>query len=269
MLQPQSFCCLGMAVLFTGCEGRDQALQQELAELRERTRVASEEADAAKARLAGSEFKSLESLKASLEAASKKLGTDLAAAFPGYRTESVTASEIVFVLGEKEAPYRTTLEFRLKPSSPSALTPEMPPVITKVGADPAGVWKMPGQPQLREMQAAASAKATAQAQRQADPRPASHPPSPPTQPTAQTPQAPPQPPSPSRQPAPHDPSARVISWGDERPAPSAPSPEASGPPPAETQSVAPPQQHSQQPPRAPTSVPGQPAAGQTYEIRFD
>jgi hypothetical protein len=260
---PQSQSLLLLAALaLCGCEGRDTALQQELAELREQARTATEQAEAANSRLAQIEIQSAEALEASIKEAARSLEKNLATAFPGYRAGSIRHGRFVFLIGETESPYRTTLEFALKPSSPSALTPEMPPVSIEVAADPRGSWTMPGQPRLRELQAAASASASAQAEQfarqQKSPQPAPQAGSPAPRPTPRAP-APPQPPT--------DPNTRVISWGDAPPeTPPAPpqtpqTPQSPQSPPPDT-----PVRHQ---PTAPVNAPGLPKADRTYEIRFD
>jgi hypothetical protein len=258
-LQSQSLVLLA-AVTLCGCEAHDSALQQELAELRQQARSASEEAAAATSRLAQLEIQSADALAASLKEAARPLEKDLATAFPGYRPEAIRHGRFIFLIGESRSPYRTTLEFTLKPTSPSALTPDMPPVSLEIAADPHGSWTMPGQPRLRELQAAASAAASAAAQTQQSAR---------HQPTPQ--QAPPQTQPPRQQPPPAqpptDPNTRVISWGDPPAQPAPPQqPAAPQNPPAQQQ---PPAQPAPQQPAAPGNAPGLPKADRTYEIRFD
>jgi hypothetical protein len=94
---------------------------------------------------------------------------------------------------------------------------------------------LPGPPELRELQAAASARAVAKA----DASRRENPPAP-SHPAPQT-----------AHPPANDPNARVITWGDQ---------------PATQQTP------TQQPPpttRPPTSSPNLPKADQSYEIRFD
>jgi hypothetical protein len=150
------------------CEGRDSGLQSELAELREKVRRAEQERDQAlrdkdneMKRLAGAEIQPLSALEKKFEEAARRFEQDAIATFPGYRPASIKRGKFAYLLDEHD-PYRTPVELSLRPNSPSALTPDVPPVVFEARASTNGEWKMPGQAALREMQAAASARAASQ-----------------------------------------------------------------------------------------------------------
>ena len=218
--------------MIVGCESRDASLQAEMAELKEKARIAVEESEQAKARLAKVQLLSAESLKSSLEPSLQKLGPQLVAAFPGYRPDTVKAGRLFYVFNEEQAPYRAVVQFQLKPVSVSALTPEIPPVEIEFQALRSGEWQTPPATVLRELQAAASARAANRSSAPAQ-RPASD----------QRPE----------KPVPADPNTRVISWGDG----SAPS---QGRPVNNT---------SPQEATAPSVPSNLPSAEQTFEIRFN
>jgi hypothetical protein len=154
--------------LLTSCEGGDVSLQKELAELRERIRRAEQERDQAirqKGEEAdhrlGLEIRPVSVLQAKFEEAAKRLEQDAVASFPGYRPAGLRRGRFLYVFDEEE-PYRIALELSLRPNATSALTPEIPPIEFEARATADGEWKMPGPPTLREMQAAASARAASQ-----------------------------------------------------------------------------------------------------------
>jgi hypothetical protein len=223
------------AGMFPACEHADRALQQEIAELRERADQAEAAAEAAKAEAGQLRRPDAAKMKSALEAATKKLARDVPGALPGYRPEAVKIGPIVYRIEGGGNPFRAPLEIRVRPSSPSALTPNLPPITVEAVADKDGNWQLPGPPELRELQAAASARAVAKA----DASRRENPPAP-SHPAPQT-----------AHPPANDPNARVITWGDQ---------------PATQQTP------TQQPPpttRPPTSSPNLPKADQSYEIRFD
>jgi hypothetical protein len=228
------------ACLLASCEGRDVSLQNELAELRERVRRAEQERDLAiqeKSRqpehAAGVEILPVSTLQTKFEEAARRFEQDVIATFPGYRPASIKRGKFVYVFDEQD-PYRILLELSLRPNSTSALTPEVPPVSFDARGTVDGEWKMPGQAALREMQAAASARAASQshtgrrAQETASPQPPG---------TAQS----------SKGSVP-----RVVNWGDEdSPAPQQPSRP----------------QDSPAQPASPNA--NSPRANESYEIRFN
>jgi hypothetical protein len=227
------------ACLLASCEGGDVSLQGELAELRERVRRAEQERDQAmreKSReaghLAGVEIQPVSTLQKKFEEAAKRFEQDVIATFPGYRPASIKRGKFAYVFDEQD-PYRIPVELSLRPNSASALTPEVPPIVFQARGTADGEWKMPGQAALREMQAAASARAASQshaerrAQESASPSPA----------TAQSSKGP---------------SAQIVSWGDEDSA-------------APQQSSRP--QDSPAAPAPPSA--STPRANESYEIRFN
>jgi len=235
------------AFLLAGCEARDEALQKELSDLREAARAAKEEAEAAKARLAKVQLVDAETLRAGLSSSLESFKRDLPSLFPGYRVGSIEPGEIYYVFSDSSQPYRSRMKVAMQGTESAARTPELPSLLIEVKADPSGAWSLPDQAKLREIQAAAMAKASerAQATRAAQQG----------QRQAAAPQAPAQPPPQRPQtPVPSDPNARVISWGDEPAAP----PPAANPPPAQ------PGTGGQRRPN-----PNLPKADQSYEIRFD
>ena len=156
------------ACLLASCEGRDVSLQNELAELRERVRRAEQERDSAiqeKSRqpdhAAGVEIQPVSTLQTKFEEAAKRFEQDVIATFPGYRPASIRRGKFAYVFDEQD-PYRILLELSLRPNSTSALTPEVPPITFEARGTVDGEWRMPGQAALREMQAAASARAASQ-----------------------------------------------------------------------------------------------------------
>ena len=156
------------ACLLASCEGRDVSLQNELAELRERVRRAEQERDSAMQeksrqpeRAAGVEIQPVSTLQTKFEEAAKRFEQDVIATFPGYRPASIRRGTFAYVFDERD-PYRILLELSLRPNSTSALTPEVPPITFEAQGTVDGDWKMPGQAALREMQAAASARAASQ-----------------------------------------------------------------------------------------------------------
>jgi hypothetical protein len=154
--------------LLLSCEGGDVSLQKELAELRERIRRSEQERDQAirqkndeaDHRL-GLEIHPVAVLQAKFEEAAKRLEEDVVASFPGYRPAALRRGKFIYVFDEEE-PYRISLELSLRPNATSAQTPEVPPISFEARGTADGEWKMPGQPALREMQAAASARAASQ-----------------------------------------------------------------------------------------------------------
>jgi hypothetical protein len=223
------------ACLLASCEGRDVSLQNELAELRERVRRAERERDQAiqrksreAERLAGVEIQPVSTLQKKFEEAAKRFEQDVIATFPGYRPASIKRGKFFYVFDEQD-PYRTPVELSLRPNSASALTPEVPSVFFEARGTADGEWKMPGQAALREMQAAASARAASQshAGRRAQETP-----------------------SPSQQSK--GAGARIVSWADENPS-------------APQQSTRP--QDSPAAPSTPSA--NTPRASESYEIRFD
>jgi hypothetical protein len=164
---------------FSGCEGRDASLQNELSELREKVRLAGEERDQAikergerENKLASVKFLSSESLRENFEKSKHRLGQDLASAFPGYRPSSIKAGRLIYIFEEAE-PYRLAVEVVMQPVSVSALTPGVPPLVFETRADPEGHWRMPALTTLRELQASASAQAASQSRAsQREPAPA-------------------------------------------------------------------------------------------------
>ena len=139
----------------------------------------------------GLEIHPVAALQKKFEEAAKRFEQDVIASFPGYRPASFKRGKFIYVFDEED-PYRIPVELSLRPNSTSALTPEVPPIFFEARGTVDGEWKMPGQAALREMQAAASARAASQshAGRRA-----------------------PEPASPLQ--APKGSSARIISWGDE------------------------------------------------------
>ena len=228
-----------VTAIFPACENADMALQEEMATLRERVEQAEAAAEAARAESARTRMPDAGKIKAGLEVATEKMARNVPTALPGYRTQAVKVGPVVYLIEGGENPIRASLEIRVRPTSPSALTPELPPITFVAMADEAGNWQMPGAPELRELQAAASARAVAQAdaaRRESPPRGAA--------PATSTGESAPAPPS--------DPNARVISWGDDSPGPAQAAPQ----PPAQAPAAAP-------------SSPRLPKADQSYEIRFD
>jgi hypothetical protein len=229
------------ACLLASCEGRDVSLQNELAELRERVRRAEQERDSAiqeKSRqpehVAGVEIQPVSSLQTKFEEAAKRFEQDVIATFPGYRPASIRRGKFAYVFDEQD-PYRILLELSLRPNSTSALTPEVPPISFEARGTVDGEWRMPGQAALREMQAAASARAASQSH--AGRRAAQEPPSPQPPATAQSPKGS---------------GPRVVNWGDE---------ESSAP-----QQPSRPQDSPAQP-ASPNA--NSPRASESYEIRFN
>ncbi|HEY5704955.1 MAG TPA: hypothetical protein VIS96_05210 [Terrimicrobiaceae bacterium] len=158
------------ACLLTSCEGGDVSLQSELAELRERVRRAEQERDDAKReqsreteRPSDVELQPVSTLQKNFEEAAKRLEQDVIATFPGYRPASIKRGKFAYFFDEQD-PYRASVELSLRPNSASALTPQVPPIVFEARGTPDGEWKMPGQAALREMQAAASARAASQSQ---------------------------------------------------------------------------------------------------------
>ena len=229
------------ACLLASCEGGDVSLQNELAELRERVRRAELERDQAMQEkspevkhLAGVEIQPISTLQKKFEEASKRFEQDVIATFPGYRPASVKRGKFVYVFDEQD-PYRISVELGLRPNSASALTPEVPPIVFEARGTADGEWKMPGQAALREMQAAASARAASQSHAgRRGQEPAS-----PSQPSATA--------QPSK-----GPGARIVTWGDKN-------------------SSAPQQSSRPQDSPAATATPSAntPRANQSYEIRFN
>ena len=158
---------LAALILLSGCDTRDVSIQVELAGLREKIRKAEAERDVAAKDKATAEqnlergsLLSIASLKEGLGKAMKSLDQNAIAAFPGYRPAPVKAGRIFYVY-ELTDPYRCALELNLVPISGSALTPELPKITVEVRAGSDGVWQVPGLATLRELQAAAVAKAGA------------------------------------------------------------------------------------------------------------
>jgi hypothetical protein len=229
------------ACLLASCEGRDVSLQSELSELRERVRRAEQERDQAmreksreSGRLAGVEIQPVSILQKKFEEAVKRFEQDVIATFPGYRPASIKRGKFAYVFDEQD-PYRIPVELSLRPNSASALTPEVPPIAFHARGTADGEWKMPGQAALREMQAAASARAASQSQ---------------TERRAQESASPSQPPATAQ--SSKGPSARIVSWGDE-------------------DSAAPQQSSRPQDSPAPHATPSAntPRADESYEIRFN
>ena len=229
------------ACLLASCEGRDVSLQSELSELRERVRRAEQERDQAmreKSResgpLAGVEIQPVSILQKKFEEAVKRFEQDVIATFPGYRPASIKRGKFEYVFDEQD-PYRIPVELSLRPNSASALTPEVPPIAFEARGTADGEWKMPGQAALREMQAAASARAASQSHAERRAQESASPSQPPT--TAQSPKGP---------------SARIVSWGNE-------------------DSAAPQQSSRPLDSPAPRATPSAntPRANESYEIRFN
>jgi hypothetical protein len=238
------FARMGLAVLSTcalaSCERGDVSLQNELAELREKVRRAEQERDSAvqeKSRQleqpAGVEIQPISTLQTKFEEAAKRFEQDVIATFPGYRPTSIKRGKFAYVFDEQD-PYRLLLELSLRPNSTSALTPEVPPIVFEARGTVDGEWKMPGQAALREMQAAASARAASQSH--AGRR--SQEPALPSQPSATAQSS-------------KGSGARVVSWGDD-------------------DSSAPQQSSRPQDAPAPSGTPSAntPRASESYEIRF-
>ena len=228
------------ACLLASCEGRDVSLQNELAELRERVRRAEQERDSAMQeksrqpeRAAGVEIQPVSTLQTKFEEAAKRFEQDVIATFPGYRPASIRRGKFAYVFDEQD-PYRILLELSLRPNSTSALTPEVPPITFEARGTVDGDWKMPGQAALREMQAAASARAASQ----------SH--------TGRRAQEPAAPPPPGAAQSSKGSGPRVVNWGDE---------ESSAP-----QQPARPQDSPSRPASPNTKSP---RANESYEIRFN
>ena len=216
-------------------------MQVELAGLREKIRKAEADRDLA-AKDKTSAEQSLErgsllpvaTLKEGLGKAMKSLEQNAIAAFPGYRPAPGKAGRIFYIF-ESADPYRATLELSLVPISGSALTPELPKVTVEARAGIDGVWQVPSQSTLRELQAAAVAKTGADRRAPAEP-PATPPPKRPQPQPAQQAQQPVQQLS-----QPSSGSAKVIDWGDapsgggdrqpapEQPAPRKPQPSGNSP----------------------------------------
>ena len=228
-------------------------MQVELAGLREKIRKAEAERDLAAKDKAEAEqslergsLLPVEMLKDGLDKAMKSLEKNAIAAFPGYRPAPGKAGRIFYAY-EMTDPYQTTLELNLVPISGSALTPELPKMVVEIRAGTDGVWQVPGQPRLRELQAAAVARTSAVQRAPSEPPAASVPQKRPQQAAQQ--QAPQlaQPPGGS---------ARIINWGDSQsrsgatqPAPAQPAPE-------------------QPAPRNPQPSGNTPRATESHEIRF-
>jgi hypothetical protein len=234
------FASLPLLVFLSGCDRQDVSLQAELASLREKIRLSEADRDlavkdkaAAEQEAARSSLLAVAALKESLGKAMKSFEQNAAAAFPGYRPSPGKAGRIFYVY-EAAEPYRASLELVLVPISDSALTPELPKVLVEARAGVDGVWQMPSQAALRELQAAAVARNTGDRRPQQEPAP---PKSRTQQPSAQ----------PAQQPGG---SARVIDWGDSQ---------GSG----ETRKPEPPAQRSSQPSG------NTPRAAESYEIRFN
>ena len=234
---------MGLAVLtaclLASCEGGDVSLQGELAELRERVRRAEQERDQAmreKSRdaghLAGVEIQPVSTLQKKFEEAAKRFEQDVIATFPGYRPASIKRGKFAYVFDEQD-PYRISVELKPGPTSASALTPEVPPIVFQARGTADGEWKLPGQAALREMQAAASARAASQSHAER---------------RAQESASPSQPPATAQK----GPSAQIVSWGDEDSA-------------APQQSSRP--QNSPAGPATPSA--STPRANESYEIRFN
>jgi hypothetical protein len=229
------------ACLLASCEGGDVSLQGELAELRERVRRAEQERDQAMreksleaGHLAGVEIQPISTLQKKFEEAAKRFEQDVIATFPGYRPASIKYGKFAYVFEEQD-PYRIPVELSLRPNSASALTPEVPPIVFQARGTADGEWKMPGQAALREMQAAASARAASQShaeRRSKEPASPSQPPA-----TAQSSKGP---------------SARIVSWGDENSA----APQPSSRPQSSPAATATPSANT-------------PRANESYEIRFN
>jgi hypothetical protein len=229
------------ACLLASCEGGDVSLQGELAQLRERVRRAEQERDQAmreKSReaghLAGVEIQPVSTLQKKFEEAAKRFEQDVIATFPGYRPASIKHGKFAYVFDEQD-PYRIPVELSLRPNSASALTPEVPPIVFQARGTADGEWKMPGQAALREMQAAASARAASQSHAAGRAQESASPSQPPA--TAQSSKGP---------------SARIVSWGD-------------------ADSAAPQQSPRPQSSPAATATPSAntPRANESYEIRFN
>jgi len=229
------------ACLLASCERGDVSLQGELAELRERVRRAEQERDQAmreKSReaghLAGVEIQPVSTLQKKFEEAAKRFEQDVIATFPGYRPASIKSGKFAYVFDEQD-PYRIPVELSLRPNSASALTPEVPPIVFQARGTAGGEWKMPGQAALREMQAAASARAASQSHAERRAQESASPSQPPA--TAQSSKGP---------------RAQIVSWGDE-------------------DSAAPQQSSRPQDSPAATATPSAstPRANESYEIRFN
>jgi hypothetical protein len=177
-------------------------MQAELAGLREKIRKAEAERDlSAKDKTDTAQDPSrgsllpADTLKENLNKAMKTLEQNAIAAFPGYRPAPGKIGRLFYVYDAAD-PYRATVELNLQPISGSALTPELPKVLLEARAGIDGVWQMPGQSTLRELQAAAVARNSGD--RRA--------PEPSAAPKVRS-----QPPGPQS-----SGSARVIDWGDSR-----------------------------------------------------
>ncbi len=223
---------VGGLIGLMGCDGGDDSLQSEMAELRERVRIAESERDRAiregdssKSKAESTHVVGLDVLRGNMDAATKRIREELVATFIGYRVDSISSGQIAYVF-EGDEPYRGTVEFALRPANASAQIAEVPPVVIELRAGPSGQWQIPTRAMLRENLVNASARAASR------PRTAG----PVETPPAQT--------SPPGNPA----GARVISWGD----PAVPNPAPAAPNPG----------------RAP-SGPGGPRATETREIRFN
>ena len=241
---------IGAGVLLSGCDTRDVSMQVELAALREKIRKAEAERDlaakdksAAEQNLEKGSLLPVATLKDGLGKAMKSLEQNAISAFPGYRPAPGKYSRIFYAYDAAD-PYRTNLELWLVPISGSALTPELPKVAVEIRAGADGVWQVPGQSTLRELQAAAVAKTSSDGRAPADPPTASSPPQKRPQPPAQ---------QPVQQPSqPAGGSARMIDWGDS-------SQRSSGGQPAPEQSA----------PRKPQPSGNAPRATESHEIRFN
>src|SRR4029077_21061812 len=212
----------------------------------ERDQAIRQKNDEADHRL-GLEIHPVAVLQAKFEEAAKRLEEDVIASFPGYRPAALRRGKFIYVFDEEE-PYRISLELSLRPNATSAQTPEVPPISFEARGTADGEWKMPGQPALREMQAAASARAASQSSlgRRAQEQP-----------------------SPFQSPGDGQSSkgygARVINWDERGAPPSQPSR------PTESRAVRPPPRRallrgSRAEPAPPGSKP--PRASESYEIRF-
>jgi hypothetical protein len=227
---------LAFLVMLSGCDNRDVSMQAELAGLREKIRKAEAERDlSAKDKTDANQDPSrggllpADTLKENLAKAMKALEQNAIAAFPGYRPAPGKIGRLFYVYDAAD-PYRATVELNLQPISGSALTPELPKVLVEARAGGDGVWQMPGQSTLRELQAAAVARNSG------DRRPA--------EPAAKIRSQPPGPQSSG--------SARVIDWGDPR------------------NSAEPRQPAAEQPAARSQQPSGNtPRATESYEIRFN
>lgn len=169
-------------LMMAGCEGREVSLQKELAELREKARLAQEELSqsvrekaATEEKLSRVQLQTTETLRANFEQSRRRLEQDLISSFPGYRPAEINTGRLAYVYDNSE-PYRLLLEVKLRPASSSALTPDVPPLVfeAKAGAD--GIWQTPTQAALRGMLAASSAQAASESRTPTRPPESSKPP---------------------------------------------------------------------------------------------